>query len=558
MTPSARQMIRWAASGLAALASGLMIASGFAPWESVTTSWVALVPLLLLARFSTPRQAFGWGLLSGVATWATGLSWLLALHVTAGLPWPAIAAGWLGLSVYCALYTGVFAWAVCRWLAWTGTDRIWLNALSVFVIPMFWVGLEYIRGNLFTGFPWNPLGATQAQNPAIAQMAEWGGVYLVSGIVVLFNASVFFTVGRYVDWRNPKPYKPHVELFIGLLAMAVCTILGRSRFQHYGSEGGNLLVGLVQPAVPQNVKWDGQFADEVQNRLTQLTFEASETGLALTKKRPDLIIWPETSTPGDMARDSEYVSRLVGVAQECGPLLVGSIYEGETSLANSSILIQAPVSNAVSMTRYDKQHLVPFGEFIPLDKYFPSLQNLSPLGLSLTPGREATVFDLAGTGARFSVTICFEDVFPEIARDFVRRGARLLINQSNDAWFDGTAQHRQHLNLSLMRCIENRVPGVRVSNSGASACIEPNGRVYRGGLAPSEADGWLGLPGPLADEEVLSDVSFVNVPPAVMEPTVYNRYGDRLWAIPCAALTLAWILAAGWMDWKNKKEHRRE
>jgi apolipoprotein N-acyltransferase len=543
MMSAGHKLLRWSACLVAAIASGVLIASGFAPWENVTTSWAGLVPLLLICRFRPAREAFGWGFLSGAITWLTGLHWLMALQHTADLPLAAIGLGWIALSLYCALYTALFAWAVARWLAWTGTDRLLRNVGTVLVIPIFWVGLEYLRSILFTGFPWNPLGATQAQNPAIAQVAEWGGVYLVSGILVLFNTSIAFTVARYLDWRNKKKYRPHVELFVGLTVMAVCTVWGRSRFQQVGSLGGNVLVGIVQPAVAQTVKFDADFANVVQDRLTKLTFEAAETGQVLAKKRPDLVIWPETSTTGDLATEGEYRDMIAGLSSDCGPLLLGALHEEEDFMANSAILVN---TNGSLGPRYDKQHLVPFGEFIPLDKRFTALQAISPLGISLTPGREATVFDLPGTAVRFSVTICFEDIFPNLSREFVRGGARLLINQSNDAWFDGTSQHRQHLNMSIMRCIENRVPGVRVSNSGSSGFIEANGRVYHTGLAASD-DGWLGVPGPLADGKELSDVSLVDPPPAGMQPTCYTRFGDWVLAIPCAAVVLVWMAAAWWM-----------
>jgi apolipoprotein N-acyltransferase len=548
MTEAGRQVIRWLVCTSAAAGSGILMAGGFAPWESTSTPWGALIPLLLLAWYRPPREVFCWGLLSGLIAWLTGLFWLTALHRTALLPLAVIIPGWIALSLYCALYTAAFAWAVARWIRWTGTASLWRNAASVVVIPALWCGLEYWRGVLFTGFPWNPLGATMAGNPAISQIAEIGGVYLVSAVVVLFNTSIAFTLARYVDWRNMKPYRPHVELFMGLTLMAACTVWGRARYAEFGSQSGNLLVGIVQPAVQQNIKWDAAFATEVQDRLEKLTADAAETGIVLGRKRPDLIIWPETSTPGDLNQPG-YFAQVKRLAAPYGPLLLGSMYESGRRYYNSSLLMD---TNGTVVARYDKQHLVPFGEFLPFDKWIPALQNLSPLGLSLNEGLVPTVFTVPETQARFSVTICFEDIFPYLSRQFVREGARLLINQSNDAWFDGTAQHRQHLNLSVMRCIENRVPGVRVSNSGASGYIEANGRVYRTGFAESD-DGWLGLPGALADGERLSDVALVNVPGAGSGGTVFTRWGDAVWAIPCAAATAIWFLAVAWMDRKTIK-----
>ncbi len=546
MTDAGQKAFRRILCLAAAVATGVLTAAGFAPWESVTASWGCLVPLLLVCRFRPPRESFGWGFLAGSITWLTGLHWLTALSHTAGLHPALTTAGWVLVSLYCALYTGAFAWTVSRWLAWTGTGRLIRNCASVLVIPVFWVGLEYLRAVLFTGFLWNPLGVAQAQNPAIAQAAEWGGVFLVSGVIVLFNTSVAFTLGRYLDREAWRRYRPHAELFMGLTVMAVCTVWGRARFQQVGALGGHVLVGLVQPAVDQAVKWDAAFANEVQNRLETLTFDARDTALALAGRRPDLTIWPETCTPGDLREDAELQARVTRLAETCGPLLAGTLWEDENgALFNRSILIG---TNGAQDRFYDKQHRVPFGEFIPFDKPFPALQRLSPLGISLSPGREATVFDLPERNARFSVTICFEDIFPDLSREFVRRGARLLINQSNDAWFDGTAQHRQHLNMGVMRCIENRVPGVRVSNSGISACIEANGRIYRTGLSRSSDEGWLGATGPLPDETQASDVSLLDCPPPSMALTAYTRHGDWLLAIPCAWAVLVWAAAALWMD----------
>jgi apolipoprotein N-acyltransferase len=484
--------------------------------------------------------------------WLTGLAWLLALHDTAFISWPVITLGWAALSAYCALYTAVFAWAVARWFRWTGTDIIWRNAVSVVVIPMFWSGLEYLRGVLFTGFPWNPLGVTQAGNPAVAQVAEFGGVYLVSAVVVLFNTSVMLTLIRYADWRNIKAYRPHIELFMALAVLGGCIVWGRSRYAQFGSQAGNLLVGIVQPAVPQNVKWDVAFATGVQDTLERLTGEAVDMSTTLARKRPDLVIWPETSTPGDVTEEG-YSAQLESLARRHGPLLVGTLYDNRSEMFNSALLYDRDGSLA---GRYDKQHLVPFGEFLPLDKVIPALQSFSPLGISLSAGRVPTVFRVPGHDARFSVTICFEDIFPELSRRFVREGARLLVNQSNDAWFDGTSEHRQHLNNSIMRCIENRVPGVRVSNSGASGFIEPNGRVYRTGFAEA-VDGWLGAPGPLADGEPLADVSLVDVPEAGQGGTLYTRLGDAVWGIPSAAVLAVWVLLAVFYVDRTKSEGDR-
>jgi apolipoprotein N-acyltransferase len=204
---------------------------------------------------------------------------------------------------------------------------------------------------------------------------------------------------------------------------------------------------------------------------------------------------------------------------------------------NSAFLF-TPGTNTVQV--YRKKHLVPFGEYLPFDKTFTVLQRWAPIGFSCSPGREMTVFELGageagarGEPMRFSVLICFEDVFPYLAREAVQAGARFLVNQTNDAWFDGSHAHVQHMSHCVFRCVENRVPAVRCANSGVSCFIDTIGYIEDEEVL--ERTGWgLGLQG--------FKVSRLRVPPGDKGPTFYARHGDLPFAAPCGWLAGALFL----------------
>jgi apolipoprotein N-acyltransferase len=246
--------------------------------------------------------------------------------------------------------------------------------------------------------------------------------------------------------------------------------------------------------------------------------------------RPDLIVWPETSVPGYLGVEEELTQRLIGLAQDAQrPLLVGSpipvISPEVLSLQNSAILMD-DAGNLVG--RYDKLHLVPFGEFIPFERAFPWLRTVLPPIGDFVPGKEYTVFR-APPVPPFSVLICFEDIFPELARRFVQEGAQWLLVITNDAWFGPTAAAYQHAQASTFRAIELRVPIARAANTGWSGCIDPAGR-------------WLGRVRDQDGRELFvagTHTCEVPLSPAI---SVYRRWGDWF-AWLCLAIAL--IVIAG-------------
>ncbi len=538
---------RWVTLGHAgALATGLLLATAFPPFENWQCAWGALIPLLLVVlrraerwRAEGPRdggglsrlvrQAFRTGYLAGAVFWLVTMAWLLTLLRTSPAPGFLILAGYLGLVAYCALFMGGFAMTVSWCAAALGTDKAWKTLLLTVGTAVIGVAFEYGRGVLLGGFPWNTLGVSQFRNLALIQCAAWTGVAGVSGLILLVNAGVAFTLLRYLPGRTSRVYRPHIELFIGLVATAVVLRTGMGMVLVNAPTYGTLSVVAVQPAIPQVTKWSQALADDnhaVLRRLTEMAFAV--------KPSPDLVIWPETATPYPVNTDGESRDLVRDLTRVGIPLLVGSMVvtgEGDAKDCFNSSLLFDGTGNVAG--RYDKQHLVPFGEYVPLSGLLPILGRLAPMGWNCSAGREATILRAGNPATPFSVLICFEDIMSGLARKAALAGARMLVNQTNDAWFDGSAGPVQHLSHCVFRAVENGLPIVRVANSGITCLIQPNGMIE------DATDNGRGVP---PSEQVCQWL--VGWPAGGSASTVYMRHGDWVFAIPCAvAGSVLFVLA---------------
>ncbi len=546
-----RHLWRWGAAVL----SGLLLAFSFPPFESGSVAWVAFIPLLLalltkvgddlraasvasmpMTGADRARRAsstsglgvslnlsgFSLGFTTGLVFWLVSMSWMLRLFETSPAPAILILVGWVLLSAYCALYFGAFAMTVVWVAGKLGTEKLWKTMLLTVLIPVLWAGGEMARSVWLTGFPWNLLGVSQYRNLVLIQCAQWVGVSGISALVMLANTGLTFTVMRHLPGAGKK-YRPHLELFMVLMTIALCFRAGMSLVRQYTPPEGGVSIVAVQPAIPQIKKWSQEQIDMVHSTFRRLTGQALREGAT----RPDLVIWPETATPYCVTEPGESKELVSELSRQGVPLLVGSmdvINLGEQSLCfNGSFLFQ---TNGVMVKGYNKQHLVPFGEYIPLSGLIPALAALAPMGWNCTPGREATVFTVGDPAWTFSALICFEDIMSDLSRAFVKAGARLLVNQTNDAWFDRSAGPVQHLSHCVFRCVENRVPAVRVANSGITCLIEPTGRI----VEPTRNE-WGHPPESLVARWDLS------VPGDEYEATPYTRYGDWLFGIPCLIIT---------------------
>jgi len=502
---------------LLALASGLLLAAAFPPPGWSALAFVAFVPLLLAVRGEGAGSAFRLGWLAGAAQWLVLVFWLH--HVS----W----AAWLGMALYCGLYTGLFAmiaallWRTC---GASRSGRFFLPPLLAVV----WGGLEWIRGTFGTGFAWLPLASSQTQNLALLQLAGWGGTYLVSAVIMWLDVALAVTVREYSVARAERRRPANTVLLAALLVLALVWLHGRQEMNAPQPAGPLVKAALIQPGIPQMDKWTPEMVDTIYNRLRELTRRA------LAEDRPDLVVWPETAVPDDIRSSTNSFDVVLGLVTNGAPILLGSTdteyrEPAKPRYFNSTFLFD---THGVIAGAYDKQHLVAFGEYIP-----PMLGWLTPIEDSFTPGTNSYVFKLTYPGVGLSTMICFEDTVPAIARGFVRNGAQLLVNMSNDAWFDPSACSRQHLLHSILRAVENRVPVLRSCNTGVSCCIDRFGRVY-----DSVADARGGSAGPGFRN------TLVGVPPPDAPQTYFTRHGDRFGP---GAAGLAGLLAVGAL-WRRR------
>ena len=467
--------------------SGILLALAFPGTGFSLLAFAALVPLVFSVQSVRLRRAAWLGLLSGFVFYMCSLSWLSRLLGVVDHPGLKACAvlGYAGLSIYCALYFIPFA-MICsvgirRWVG----DDVLKNVRFMLASSVAWVALEYFRSVLFTGFPWNALGVSQYTSPALIQLAGIGGVYKVSAVVVWMNMALFVTLRQYTHGTRLRKYRMHFELMIGLTLVALSMMYGLGVILDRPKPSESVRVGFVQPNVEQTLKNMITQQDAVKMRETLRRLSLAVDNLqdsAGGKFDLDLIVWPETALPDPLHAGQSYASRaLVNEIVAGGtPLLVGTIdfmiSRDETpSWFNSSILVGG---NGNELMKYDKQHLVPFGEYVP----FPGIRKFTAVEGDISPGLVRTVFPLPDPvegiqRAPFSVLICFEDTVASLASQSVLNGARWLVNQTNDGWFDPSAQSEQHLAHAVFRCVENRVPMVRCCNTGVSGLIDASGAI---------------------------------------------------------------------------------
>jgi len=423
-------------------------------WDGL--AWVALAPLIVDSLGQPVRRAAAWGWAFGTVFYLVLLRWLDFTFTTySSIPWPLTWAPLMALAGYCALYAGAFAAAV----AWLG-QRSLVGALCA--SPFLWVAGEWLRGHLFGGFPWGLIGYTQYQRLPVIQIAELGGVYAVSFVILVANAAIAGCL--MFAWRPA----------VGGVAIAGAVVGATLAFGVWRlaepAPPGEVTVAVMQPSIEQPLKFDPAFAPTTLAIYLTLTSRAGA-------EHPDLIVWPETAAPSPLRRDPDLLRTLGALSGSLhAPLLVGSIDVDASTpprVHNSAFLL----TERGIVGRYDKIQLVPFGEYVPLSGLIGFVRSWAEFIAELEPGSTASVF--SGPPAPFGVVICYEGIFPELVREFVKGGARLIVNMTNDAWFGRTSGPWQHLAMYPFRAVEHRVAVVRAANTGISAFIAPSGKIFR-------------------------------------------------------------------------------
>jgi apolipoprotein N-acyltransferase len=499
---------------LAPLASAVLLYLSFFPVACGWLAWFALVPWLCLVRLpGRPRRLYLAAYLGAVVFFGSALQWMRVadarMYVT-----------WISLALYCSAYVPLLLWALRR------LERRTPLPLVV-TFPLAWVALEFWRWgfigsfasvllgshehDLPGGFGWYFLGHSQHDFLEVIQVADLGGAYAVSLVVAAVNAVLFEALYRRGWFRRtflgdaaPAPYGTKAILIQGIAVAALLLgvlAYGVWRLGEDTTTPGPRLA-LLQGNVDQRLRNissgpDGEGREKARELMVA---HFSDLAGVAARQHPDLIVWPETSYPGlweEVApgRPSRYSRELADEVSKSlrTPVLLGmnaavAGADHKIHSYNSAILLDR---DGAWQGRYDKTHLVPFGEYIPVRSWLPFLNRLAPYDFdyAVEPGGRFTRFPLAAGGRRyrFGVMICYEDTNPDMARPYAEgEPVDFILNISNDGWFDGSSEHDQHLALCRFRAVETRRAVARAVNMGISAVIDSDGRVLAPRLAREE------------------------------------------------------------------------
>jgi apolipoprotein N-acyltransferase len=438
-------------------AAAFLLALAFPRTDWALTPWLAVTPLLVVALLTPPRTAFAWGLLYGGVFFLVLLRWLnFTFRVYSNIPGPLVFLPTALLAAYCAFWIAAVAWAVSRMAA------RWSVAWALGLAPFCWIAGEWLRGHLFGGFPWGTIAYSQHLQLPVIQIAELAGVHGVSFLIVAVNAALAGCL--VLTWRRAVAGATIAAALVG-----ATLLFGWTRLAETPPSSATARVTLMQPSIEQPLKWEPRHTRETLAIYFALTRQAAG-------EQSQLVVWPETAAPTILRQDPELVASLTAASAELGaPLLIGSIDAAGNPprFRNTAFLL----TDRGIVGRYDKIHLVPFGEFIPLSGVIGFVRGWAEFISELEPGTRTVVFQ--GPPAPYGVVICYEGIFPDLFRSFVRDGARLMVNMTNDAWFGRTSGPEQHLGMYAFRAVEHRVPVVRAANTGVSAFIAPTGQIVR-------------------------------------------------------------------------------
>jgi apolipoprotein N-acyltransferase len=484
--------------------SGILLILAFPNFDLEFFAWFALVPFFYSIEGKGLYDSFKLGFLTGFISFLGIFYWIIiAVHTYGNIPLVISIPILLLLVGYLSLFIGAFAFL-------TRLIQLRMGIENILFVPVLWTALEYLRSFLLAGFPWAYLGHTQYLNLPFVQMADITGVYGLSFVILLVN-TVLFTALR--QWRKRTfPFKEVTFAVLVLLGFLIYGYLRMNDVDQEAARSPSLKVGLVQGNIDQSIKWDESFQLETLKIYRRLSLKVAEG-------KPDLIIWPETATPFFFQEEKKYQPLVLEIPENANAfLLFGTPFYkargGKIDYYNSAFLV-SPSKELIA--RYDKIHLVPFGEYIPLRKLLFFIESSIGEGIgNFKPGKGIVTLSLPQ--GKFGVLICFEIIFPDLCRRFVKEGADFLVTTTNDAWFGRTSAPYQHLSMATFRAIENRVFVARAANTGISAIIDPKGKVVK--------------QGDIFTEEAMSGTIRI-----MKNKTFYTLYGD-VFAWICSAFSI--------------------
>lgn len=509
------------AAGLAIL-SGIFLVLSFPKFGHWAVAWVALIPLLYSLRRLSFTAALLAGLLAGFVQHVGLLYWVTHVVVHYGkLPMAMGIPVMMMLALYLSLYTGLFA---------GGTVFFRNRGIpAVVAAPLLWTVLEYAKSMLLTGFPWENLAHSQFLNLPVIQVADLSGSYGVSFLIVLVNGALCAFIGTDDAGRR----KAFTGAVVAVLLVAATVGYGFWRIGDINARfdaAPRQTVALIQGNIDQSIKWDPAFQLETLKIYRDLSLQAA-------KDHPQLVIWPETATPFMFQNRDELHDAVVAVARSNSAwLLFGSPsytrHEGELRFQNS-VYVLSPGGEIVG--KYNKVHLVPYGEYVPLRALFPFIEKLT---VGVGDFLSGTGFEpVMVAGRPVGVLICYEGIFPEIGRAWSLGKATLLVNVTNDAWFGMTSAPIQHLSMTVFRAVENRLYVLRAANTGVSAIIDATGRIT-------------------AQTDLFVRTFLTGTVKIHRAETFYTKYGDLFVFFCMIALLVIFYKPGGRRPWSKKFRKR--
>ncbi|MDR3281470.1 MAG: apolipoprotein N-acyltransferase [Endomicrobium sp.] len=462
------------------VSTGLLTVCAFPRLNLFFLMWVSFIPLISATMKANTKYSFFYGFISGGVFNVLGLYWIIAVvEFSTGIYCQTIIVAcvmWIYLSLY---------WGVWSFFLNVFKKKLGSNILIVFSGSCIWILLEYVRTYFLTGFPWMLVGYSQFKFTAIIQIAEFTGVYGVSFIVIFWNLCFYFWISNskqpfyvlkffrknpnlreLVKIKNKKQYLWNNFLTLGLIFMSTVLLFGAFRinkFKFFGDK--EFSVAIVQPNIDQYKKWDRRYKNDILSALRKLAVEISKT-------KCDLVLWPETVFPASISEYKRLYDETKFITKTAGGFnIVGSLHKDENgNLFNSVFAFE---HGRKYKTIHKKNHLIPFGEYIPFESLFLKfLRNLNQVG-DFVKGTDANIFN--NGQIYLGAIICSENFFPNISRRFALAGAKVLTNHTNDAWFLTTPVPDQHFVMNIFRAIETRKVVLVSANSGISGIIEPSG-----------------------------------------------------------------------------------
>jgi apolipoprotein N-acyltransferase len=521
---------------LAVLASLLLFLS-FPKFDLPLLVWVGLVPLHWITLEARPRSALLLSSLTGFLFLTLVFSWILSV--------PGYRLGHhLILGLYSSLFFGLYGIAINFISRRLGLVRASLCA------PALWVTMEYSRSNLvFLSLPWALLSHSQYENLPVIQIASFTGAYGISFLIVLINSAIYLMIRSRIGSRSGSVGLASTPIKIAKFIVPMTSIVLLILVLVYGyqtvsrpNENRPIRASVLQGNIGQEMKGNPRLhGTYIMDRYTELTRKA-------TQDKPDLIVWPETATPGFILLNRALMIQLKSLITEVHSYFLigtsevskfGRSKPGPIRYGNTAVYL-SPEGNLLG--QYLKIRLVPFGEYIPLGEYFnwPRSVVPDPEKFREVSGKTYTLFDLRDT--KFGVVICWEHVFPDLFRNFVKNGANFMLNITNEAWFGDTAAPYQMLAISVFRAVENQCAIARAANTGISCFIDSHGkitgRVQNGQKKDTFIAGWL-------TGEIVPST----------EKTFYTRHGD-IFAFFCIIASIVMLLTA-WGRSQNTKRMKR-